>query len=133
MFRQVLLAAVVAVVWSSVWPVPAQAQQAGQGDTLLVWNATSVGALGTRRPGRLVDAGIGRYGDARARAFARPSITEQPVDPSPTKQIKIRFIEELFQNLNAVLLAFNNLLRAEGGLPPYTPAPITPTTGGSLL
>ena len=133
MIRQILLTAAAVVVLSSVWPAPAQAQDAGADNPLLVWNATSAGALATRAPGRMVDAGIGRYNEVRANPLSRPNITEQDDEPSLTKQIKIRFIEEFFTNLNTLLLAFNNMIRAEGGLPPYVPTPITPSTSTSLL
>ena len=133
MIRQILLTAAAVVLLSSIWPAPAQAQDAGSDNHLLVWNAVSSGARAVRAPGRMVDAGIGRYAEVRANPLARPNITEQDDGPSLTKQIKIPFIEEFFANLNAILLGFNNMIRAEGGLPPYVPTPITPSTGTSLL
>ena len=106
MFRYILLPAAAVVVVTSVWPAPAQAQQAGTDNPLLVWNAVSAGARAVRAPGRMVDAGISRYDEVRANPLARPNITEQADEPSLTKQIKIIFIsgyaEDAFRkNLDA--------------------------------
>ena len=133
MIKKMLLviAAAAVVVLADAGIAPAQ--DAGESGENLVWNATGAGALSTRRPGRLVDAGIGRYAEARVRASSRPDITQAPDEPNLKKQIKIVFIQTLFQNLNAVLLAFDNVIRAEAGFPPYVPAPITPSTSSSLL
>ncbi len=108
-------------------------QEQPDGQSNLVWNSTSAGALNTRRPGRLTDSAAARHNDALNRGFSRPEIAEQAEGPSLTKQIKIMAIQTLFDNLNAVLLAFNNLIRAQGGLAPFLPTPIVPNPRDSLL
>jgi hypothetical protein len=130
MIKKLLMLAAVVVVADAA---EVAAQDAGESNPNLVWNATSAGALATRSPGRMIDAGIARYNDAQARAFSRPNITEVDDEPGLKKQIKIVFIETLFQNLNALLLAYNNMIRAEAGFPPFVPTPITPSTSTSLL
>ncbi len=109
------------------------AQDTEQTGALFSWNSTSPASLAARAPGRLVEAGIVRYNEAKARALARPEITAAADDPNLKTQIKVRFIQVLFQNLNAALLAFDNAIRLEAGLPAYVPTPITPSTSNSLL
>ena len=130
MTRNVLLLAA-ALVLADV--ASAAAQQGNQEGSSLVWNSAGSGALASRAPGHLMDNGMARYKQARARLHSWPEITQAPDDPNLKTQIKIIFIRELFQNLNTILLALDNAMRTEAGLAPYVPAPITPSISASLL
>jgi hypothetical protein len=99
-------------------PVPVEQSQTG-------------GALNARRPGRLVQAGL-----ARANDFSNLALTGGPdvVDP-PTSSLKqqtlAHSIEIIFDNLNLFLVAINNMIRANAGLPPQLPRqPSANVSGG---
>ncbi len=109
------------------------AQQQVNDDSKLVWNSVGSAALQTRRPGQLIDSGVLRHSESQARAFGRPEISESGDTISLPKQIRIIAIQTLFQNLNAALLAFDNLIRAQAGFAPFTGLPITPNLRDSLL
>ncbi|MFQ5489984.1 MAG: hypothetical protein ACE5GE_04615 [Phycisphaerae bacterium] len=138
MTQKLLMAMVVGLLLDvpTVW-----AQDTGsgaEGNPNLIWNATRGGSLGSRSPGRLVSNGRDRHNgflkgdDVRHGAFNRPDITQQPEDPTLSTQLKVQFIQTLFNNLNAALLLFDNLIRAQAGFPPFVPAPITPNTSTTL-
>jgi hypothetical protein len=126
------IAIVVAVVVVTCGPWVGIAQQPGGTNSNAVWNNTSPGAVAARRPGRLVQAGIARVNEFQAFAFSPPQITAQEDDPDLVTQLKIQVIQTLFDNLNTILLAFNNVIRAEGGLAPFVPTPIRPGGSSSL-
>ena len=131
MIRRVLVLAAVVVCANAL---STMAQEAGSDGSNLVWNATSSAALQTRAPGHLIDAGVARHNEFNARAFSRPEITEQADDtPGLQTRLQIIAIETLFQNLNAALLAFDNLIRAQAGFAPFLGLPITPGLPNSLL
>jgi len=124
MLRRVLVLAAVFVLADAF---SAMAQQQPVDESHLVWNATGSAALQTRRPGMLIDNGVVRHSDAQARAFGRPEITE-PADTTLglRAQLQVVALEALFQNLNTMLLAFDNLIRVQAGFAPYIGVPITP-------
>jgi len=128
MSRRAVVAAGLMVL-GLAWPVQAQQGQPESGSRA-VWNATSPGALAQRSPGNMVSAGAARHVDAQNRAFSRPEITATE-SIKPVQQLKIDAIRILFENLNAVLLALDNAIRAQAGFAPYVPNPIRPGgTGG---
>ncbi len=124
-----ILTMVVAVTCCFLRPVEAQVSGSNSN---AVWNNLGGGALAERAPGNMVSAGIARANAFQGRAFSRPNITAREDEPDLGTALRIQAIQALFDNLNAVLLAFNNVLRAEGGLSPYIPTPIRPggVTGG---
>lgn len=124
--RVTILAA--AVVLVGAWTGSAQDQEAETGSHA-VWQNVSAGALNTRAPGQLVTNGIARHNAHLNRAYSWPEITETDRDSEIATQLKVSMIQTLFDNLNAVLLFFDNAIRAQAGFAPYIPSPVRP--GGS--
>ena len=101
------------------------AQQGGAQDgSKAVWTYARGGAVSARRPGLMVQRGIQRYNNAQneiiARARRGPIITDTPAD-RPTKivnQAKAEAIRIIFQNLTALIVAFNFQQQIDAGRPP---------------
>ena len=131
MARRIAIVVAAAVVTCGVWA--AIAQQSGTNSNA-VWNNVRSNAVAERSPGNMVQAGNARVNEFQTYAFSRPQITAQEADPDLVTQLKVQAIQTIFDNLNAVLLAFNQVIRSEGGLAPYVPTPIRPSSsslGGS--
>jgi hypothetical protein len=111
---------------------PAWAQEGPEGNFNAVWNNTSPSALARRSPGNLVTDGIVRHQENFNRAFSRPEITETERPTKIIHQLKADAIEIIFDNLNAILLAFNAAIRAQGGLDPFIPGQIGGIDTGGL-
>jgi len=129
MVRRIVMLAVAVALMCGPWL--AVAQQTGGGNSNAIWNNIG-GDLGSRRPGAMVESALAQINQFQGRAFSRPEITAQEEDPDLVTQLKVSVIQTIFQNLNTVLLAFNNIIRSEGGLSPWVYSPIQPSTGGSL-
>jgi len=80
----------------------------------------------------MVSGGAARHADAQNRAFSRPEITQTEEPTKPVTQLKVDALRILFENLNAVLLALDNAIRAQAGFSPYVPSPIRPDSTGSV-
>ena len=96
----------------------AEAQEAEALPTAIpVWDAVSRDAVSVRRPGRVVQAGIGRFQDAHDAAIAHaqngPEITEvePPVDAGSA--LRAALITEIFSGLDSAI----QLLASVIGLP----------------
>ena len=124
--RVTILAAV--VVLAGAWTGSAQDQQVEISGNP-VWENATAGPLNTRAPGQMVTNGIARHNASLNRAFNWPEITATDRDSELVTQLKVSMIQNLFNNLNAVLLFFDNAIRAQAGFAPYVPNPIRP--GGS--
>jgi hypothetical protein len=94
-----------------------------------VWNNASGGAVVGRRPGLRVRQGVTRYRNAQNDAISRirngPTITDTAADRPPefATQVKAAAIQYIFENLTALIVAYNLQLRTQAGLPPVTPSP----------
>jgi hypothetical protein len=93
-----------------------------------VWNNASGGAVVGRRPGLRVRQGVTRYRNAQNEAISRirngPTITDTAAD-RPTKfvtQAKAAAIQYIFENLTALITAYNLQLRTQAGLSPVSPS-----------
>ncbi len=97
-----------------------------------VWQTTSAGGRAARSPGRMVNSGIARYNTAQAFAFSVPEITQTEAEIKPVTQLKIDALEILFDFFNGALLALDNALRAQAGLPLYVPGTIQAGGGSGI-
>ncbi|HUU82099.1 MAG TPA: hypothetical protein VM243_01225 [Phycisphaerae bacterium] len=126
--RIIILAA--SVVLIGTWTGPAQGQEANSN---AVWNNADAGFLAERAPGRLVNDATARHRASLAQAFSPPEITATDQDRAIVTGLKVAAIQALFDNLNALLLFFDNAIRVQAGFPVYVPSPIRPGGGGGGL
>ncbi|MHC4064192.1 MAG: hypothetical protein ACYSUI_06775 [Planctomycetota bacterium] len=127
-----LVILVIAVTLTGAWLATAQQTQPQAGSNA-VWQNARPGGLAQRNPGRLVDSGLARFNAFQASAFTPPEITETSRPTKLFTQIQVQAIQLLFDNLNAVLLALDNAIRAQAGFAPYIPNPIRPAGGAGGL
>jgi len=99
----------VALSGSAAW-----AQQGGTGSAPKAsWNYARGGAVAARRPGLMVSQGVQRYSNAQndiiSRARQGPEITDTLADrpTKPITQAKAEAIKILFDNLTAMIVAYN--------------------------
>lgn len=105
----------------------------GRSDYQNVNNNASSGRVAARAPGNVVSAGL-----ARARAFITRSQEGTQIDRdassvplSPWAQARIESLQILFTNLNLMINALHNTIRAQAGLDPVLPrVPDFPDVGG---
>lgn len=95
-------------------PLPVQDSQSGQ-------------ALADRRPGLLVQAGLGRANAFSDQVFAgSPDVVDTLEDRQTPKQAALaESIRIVFQNLNLFLIGLNNMIRANAGLGLQLPSSVT--------
>ncbi|MFQ5464139.1 MAG: hypothetical protein ACE5E5_16115 [Phycisphaerae bacterium] len=91
----------------------------GASSPALAQNLQNAGSIGQRLPGELVSEGIARQQGAIISPRITPEITEPaPTTPSPRHQFFIDAIQTIFDQVNAAILLFTNVLRAQlGGVP----------------
>ena len=126
MTRQIIILAA-GVVLIGTWTGPAQGQDTNSN---AVWNNANSGFLAERAPGQLVIDATARHNAALAQAYSPPEITATDQDREIVTGLKVAAIQALFDNLNAILLFFDNAIRAQAGFPAYVPNPIRPGGGG---
>ncbi|MCC7293347.1 MAG: hypothetical protein IT449_14905 [Phycisphaerales bacterium] len=111
-----------------------RAQDTGdRGDYQNVNNNARSGRVAARAPGNVVSAGL-----ARARAFITRGQEGTQIDRdassvplSPWAQARIESLQILFTNLNLMINALHNTIRAQAGLDPVPPrVPNFPDVGG---
>ncbi|MCG3130232.1 MAG: hypothetical protein FLDDKLPJ_00986 [Phycisphaerae bacterium] len=107
--------------------------QEGRPDYQNVNNNASAGRVAERSPGRLVSTGL-----SRARTFINRSREGTQIDQdassvplSPWAAARIEALQIMFTNLNLMINAFHNTIRAQAGLDPVPPVlPDFPDVGG---
>ncbi len=94
---------------------------------------TRAGAMATRAPGNMVADGLGRLTDVRPRPLQTIEITETR-QTSARNEVIAEGIQDIFDDLNAMIVALNNAMRLRAGFSPMLPATrgfSDTTTGGT--
>jgi len=88
--------------------------------------------VAARSPGRLVAAGIARSREFMNNAFDGTNIDRPASDVqlSPWAQARIESLQILFTNINLMINAFHNTIRAQAGLAPVPPVLPNFSSGG---
>lgn len=91
------------------------------------------GAVRARAPGRMVSAGLARAALAQDRLLSRPEITQSLADRPLTawQRARVEHMQTLFTTIQQMIVAFHNVIRAQGGRPPIVvPPPSFPDVEG---
>lgn len=96
-------------------------------------NNASAGRVAERSPGRLVSTGLSRAQEFINRSREGTQIDQDAasVPLSPWAAARIEALQIMFTNLNLMINAFHNTIRAQAGLDPVPPVlPDFPDVGG---
>jgi len=88
--------------------------------------------VGARAPGNMVTAGVARALETVVFPFGGVTITESSRPQSPKATFFVDAINAIFDQVDTLVLFFDNLLRARAGLPLTLPNIPSAGTGGSV-